>query len=74
MALRLFAAGMRAEALPFLVPLRWVRGGKIERMLTKRSSKSSALVGLAVFGLAMAGVAVGAVAIGALAIGRTGNQ
>jgi hypothetical protein len=43
--------------------------GKIGRMLTKRSSKSSALVGAAIFGLAVAGVAVGAMAIGALAIG-----
>jgi hypothetical protein len=38
-------------------------------MLTKRSSKSAALMGFAVFGLAVAGVAIGAMAIGALAIG-----
>jgi hypothetical protein len=46
--------------------------GKIDRMLTKRCSKSAALVGFAVFGLAAAGVAVGAMAIGALAIGALG--
>ena len=38
-------------------------------MLRKRSSKSSALVGVAVVGLAVTGVAIGAMAIGALAIG-----
>jgi hypothetical protein len=48
------------------------RGGTIDRMVAKRSSKSSALVGVAVVGLAAAGVAVGAMAIGALAIGALG--
>jgi hypothetical protein len=47
-------------------------GGKIDGMLTKRSSKSAALMGFAVFGLAAAGVVVGAMAIGALAIGALG--
>jgi hypothetical protein len=41
-------------------------------MLTKRSSKSSALVGASIFGLAVAGTAIGAMAIGALAIGALG--
>jgi uncharacterized membrane protein YjjB (DUF3815 family) len=36
-------------------------------MLTKRSSKSAALVGLSVFGLSVAATAIGAMAIGALA-------
>lgn len=48
------------------------RGGKIDRMLTKRSSKSAALVGFSVFGMAAAGTAIGAMAIGALAIGALG--
>ena len=52
---------------------RWADyGGKIDRMLARRSSKSSALVGFAVFGLAVAGTAIGALAIGALAIGALG--
>jgi hypothetical protein len=60
---------VRAEALPVSRAIALIRGGKIGRMLMKRSSKSSALMGVAVFGLAAAGVAVGAIAIGALAIG-----
>ena len=50
------------------------QGGKIVRMLTKRSSKSAALVGFSVFGLAVAATAIGAMAIGALAIGALGIQ
>jgi hypothetical protein len=42
------------------------RGDKIGPMLSRRSSKSSALVGFAVSGLAVAGTAIGAMAIGAL--------
>jgi hypothetical protein len=41
--------------------------GRIVPMLTKRSSKSTALVGFAVVGLAVAATAIGAMAIGALA-------
>lgn len=48
------------------------RGGKIDRMLTKRCSKSAALVGFSVFGLAVGATAIGAMAIGALAIGALG--
>jgi hypothetical protein len=47
-------------------------GGKIDRMLSKRSSKSTALLDVSIFGLAVAGTAIGALAIGALAIGALG--
>lgn len=71
--LRKAAADSRAGKSANRRVSRWADyGGKIDRMLTRRSSKSSALVGFAVFGLAVAGTAIGALAIGALAIGALG--
>ena len=66
------SAGSGPVCCPRIAADALICGGKIDGMLTKRCSKSGALVGVAVFGLAAAGVAVGAMAIGALAIGALG--